>query len=73
MNVKSIIDWNDKRSPGNCVALVHRDGSVASSFTRLRGSIDHGDVSAHQGDRNHDRYTPLANYLSERLGRKVNW
>ena len=71
MNVKSIIDWNDKRRLVNAVLSFVLTAVVTSSTQAAQDPLVMGIFPRNKATETTTMYTPLANYLSERLGRKV--
>ena len=71
MNVKSIIDWNDKRRLVNALLSFVLTAVVTSSTQAAQDPLVMGIFPRNKATETTTMYTPLANYLSERLGRKV--
>ena len=71
MNVKSIIDWNDKRRLLNALLSFVLTAVVTSSTQAAQDPLVMGIFPRNKATETTTMYTPLANYLSERLGRKV--
>jgi len=71
MNVKSIIDWNYKRRLIIALLWFTVTAVVASSAQAAQDPLVMGIFPRNKATETTTMYTPLANYLSERLGRKV--
>jgi len=71
MNVKSIIDWNDKRCLVIALLWFVLTAVVTSSTQAAQDPLVMGIFPRNKATETTTMYTPLANYLSERLGRKV--
>ena len=71
MNVRSIIDWNDKRRLVNALLSFVLTAVVTSSTQAAQDPLVMGIFPRNKATETTTMYTPLANYLSERLGRKV--
>lgn len=71
MNVKSIIDWNDKRCLVIALLWFVLTAVVTSSTHAAQDPLIMGIFPRNKATETTTMYTPLANYLSERLGRKV--